>query len=169
MIEVNKEIRNKIMQLIVDRLENITGEPTFHGLAQNNCWSRTPVYTISKTHIFNCDKSEYIGELKCMKYTLEFEDGEPSIQIYTHRGDSSTEEPYKTVWKWFRKKQHVTTTRIYSVKTRIGCGHMQFYLTNEEHDFLADLTEKAYEKHLSLAEAFKDDELMVKLNKRLEK
>ncbi len=166
-MEVNQEIRSKIIELITSRLVNVTGEPTFHALSHNHCWNLKPVYPISKTHIYNCDKSEHLGELKCMQYTLVFEDGEPSIQIYTYRAESSTEEPYKTVWKWFRKKQHVTTTRIYGVKTRIGCGHIQFHLTNEEHDFLVDLSEKAYEKHLSLVQAFKDDELMVKLDSRL--
>ena len=169
-MEVNKEIRKKIMDLIIKRLVNVTGGPTFLGLYEGfHCPFTPPVYNSVKTTIRNCDKNETIGEIKVMHYFLAFEDGEPSIQISSRTYYSLTEEPYKTQRKWFITKKLLTHITNYSVETIVICGHLHFRLNNEEHEFIADLTEKAYKKHLLLVQSFKDNELMVKLNKRLEK
>jgi len=168
-MEVNQEIIiSKIKKLICNRLVNVTSGPTFLGLYEGFHFT-PPVYNSVKTTIRNCDKYETIGEIKVMHYFLEFEDGEPSIQISSRTDYSLTEEPYKTQRKWFITKKRLTHITNYSVETIVICGHLKFRLNNEEHEFIADLTEKAYEKHLLLVQSFKDNELMVKLNKRLEK
>jgi hypothetical protein len=162
-------MKEQILELIHKELENVGGENIFH-YCNTGSWYTEDYYSPHKKSNFNvktnCDGSEKI-EVELLNFTLEFEDGEPSIRIQTIRNYQLEEVPYKTKWFGFKKFLSIITT--YKFTTKITCGHIEFELSNEETDELLKLTKESYAKYLSLKDKARDKEVSKKIKKRLKK
>jgi hypothetical protein len=160
-------MREKILELIQKELENVGGENIFHECYQSAYYSYpNPIKQGRYLIKDNCDITQYIiPDLLC--FTLKFEDGEPSIRVYSYSESESTSKLYKT--KYIGIKKFWETNTSYKFITKITCGHISFDLSDEENNELLKLTKVSYEKYLSLMNEVKDKKVLDKLNKRLEK
>jgi hypothetical protein len=160
-------MREKILELIHKELENVGGENIFHECYQAAYYSYpNPIRQARYLVKDNCDTNDYITpDLLC--FTLKFEDGEPSIRVYSDFEYESTSKLYKK--KYIGIKKFWETNTSYKFITKITCGHISFDLSDEENDELLKLTKVSYEKYLSLMNGVKDKKVLDKLNKRLEK
>lgn len=160
-------MKEKILELIHKELENIGGVNIFHdSYTPGNFFNYGPIREGRFCVKRNCDVVEYIRP-DILDFTLKFEDGEPSIVIYTTHSFTSTETLYKT--KYFGLRKFLETNSEYTFKTIVTCGHISFDLSNEENDELIELTKKSYSKYLSLKNENEDKRVLDKLNKRLKK
>lgn len=160
-------MREKILELIHKELENVGGENIFHDCYNGVHYLTPNPIRPSRFRVkLNCDTDEYITP-DLLDFALKFEDGEPSIRIYTMWDYKSTNKIYKT--KYFGLQKFWETNAEYTFTTKITCGHISFDLSNEENDELVKLTKQSYEKYLSLKDKIKDKEVSKKIKKRLKK
>lgn len=160
-------MREKILELIHKELENVGGENIFHDCYNGIHYLHPNPIRPSRFRVkLNCDTNEYITP-DLLDFALKFEDGEPSIRIYTMWDYKSTNKIYKT--KYFGLQKFWETNTEYTFTTKITCGHISFDLSNEENDELVKLTKQSYEKYLSLKDKVKDKEVSKKIKKRLKK
>ena len=161
-------MKEKILELIHKELENVGGENIFHNC--NNPWGWTnygaPFKVVNLTTKHNCDTSEQMKP-EVLEFTLNFEDGEPSIRVYTKWDYNCIDELYKT--KYFGLKKFWTTVTTYTFTTKVSCGHISFDLSDEESVELLKLTKESYSKHCSLRDELKDKVISKKIKKRLKK
>lgn len=164
---INPEIRKRILELIYMRLDNIGGENIFMNTAQQFFGATNPIYTHRCMTKQNIDVYEYDNH-DCIRYSLVFPDGEPSICIITYGTYKETYENYKTVKRFgLSSKTYKSEFREWSFETIVSCGHIRFPLTDDEFTDLLDRTKKAYETYQNKKDDHLDKELMDKLNMRL--
>ena len=161
-------MKEKILELIHKELKNVGGENIFHYCSNHWGWSNygPPFKEENLVIKQNCDTSEQI-KLEVLEFTLKFEDGEPSIRVYTQWDYSSVDEIYKT--KYFGLKKFWSRVTTYKFTTKITCGHILFDLSDEESVELLKLTKESYAKYISLKDEVRDKEVSKKIKKRLKK
>ncbi len=161
-------MKEKILELIHKELENVGGENIFHncGYTSWGWYDGPPFKVVNLTTKHNCDTSEQIKP-EVLEFTLNFEDGEPSIRVHTRWDYNCIDELYKT--KYFGLKKFWTTVTTYKFTTKVSCGHILFDLSDEESVNLLELTKESYSKHCSLRDESKDKVISKKIKKRLKK
>jgi hypothetical protein len=158
-------MKEKILELIHKELENVGGDNIFHDCGYS--WYDGPPYKKNTLEIkSNCDSKETI-DVDLLDFALKFEDGEPSIKIYTITNYTTKLEPYKTKYFGFKKFTSIITSYIFT--TKITCGHISFDLSDDENAELIKLTKESYSKYLSLKDKARNKEVSKKIKKRLKK
>lgn len=114
-------MRNKILQLIYDRLATPTINSTFSQASPfDNHWGGAMAQI----------------QIKVMDFTLNFTDGQPCIRVRTRRTDTP----------WFMYRLGYGTKFV----TSVSCHPLEFQLSQLEHDALEAAVKQHHQRHLQL-------------------
>lgn len=163
-------MKEKILLLITKCLDNITHENIFY---TNHRYLRKPivesVHTVKHTYINNKFFKTNKTYIDILSFHLTFEDGEPNIEVGTNMARTDYVHSEHVSKSGFFAKKIVTDTQDHQhiYKTYVSVGHVKIELTDEEAQDLMDATKKAYDRYLELKQAFDDEQVMQKLDLRL--